>query len=124
MQTEEIDTIIKERAELESTEAAHEAGTAVLAELSRLNIGSEAREIAAQLPEEYKGALASGEAAEDLTRDTLLGRIESALDLDREAATRVTHATISVIADAVTPGERTSFVNALPEDISGLAVWS
>ncbi|NDK31159.1 DUF2267 domain-containing protein [Nesterenkonia haasae] len=124
MQTEEIDTIIKDRAALESSEAAHEAGTTVLAELSRLNIGSEAREMAAQLPAEYKEALASHEGSEDLSRDALLGRIESALDLDRDATTRVANATISVIADAVTPGERTSFVNALPQDISGLAVWS
>ncbi|WP_168381288.1 hypothetical protein, partial [Proteus mirabilis] len=68
MQTEEIDTIIKDRAALDSTEAAHKAGTGVLAELSRLNLGSEAREIGAQLPEGYKEALASGEASEDLTK--------------------------------------------------------
>lgn len=124
MQTEEISTLIKNRAVLDTTEAAHKVGTAVLAELSTVNMGAEARDVAAQLPEGYKEALSSGEAAGDVTKDEFLARVGSALEVDSETASRLAHATISVIADAVTPGERTSFVNALPEDVSGFAAWN
>ncbi|TLP75741.1 DUF2267 domain-containing protein [Nesterenkonia sphaerica] len=125
MQTEEMDTVIQNRAGLESAEQAHRTGTAVLSELGRLDLGTEAREVAAQLPAGYKDALANAEgSAEPVTKEQFLSRVESALEVDREAATQLAHAAISAAADAVTPGERTSFVNALPPEISGLATWS
>jgi uncharacterized protein (DUF2267 family) len=125
LQTEEMDTLIQNRAGLDSAEQAHQAGTAVLSELGRLDIGSEGRDVAAQLPAGYKEALA-GESgsAEPVTKDEFLSRVESALEMDREAAAQVAHAAISTAADAVTPGERVSFVNALPSEISSLAAWS
>jgi uncharacterized protein (DUF2267 family) len=124
LQTEEMDTLIQNRAGLESAEQAHQAGTAVLSELGRLDIGSEGRDVAAQLPAGYKEALASESgSAEPVTKDEFLSRVGSALEMDREAAAQVAHAAIATAADAVTPGERVSFVNALPAEISSLANW-
>lgn len=125
MQTEEIDALIQQRANLESSDAAHRAGIAVLTELGRREIGGEGSDLASQLPQEYKTALTgAGESAGTFTESEFIDRVGSTLNLDQDAAKVVAHASISAIVDSVTPGERTDFLNSLPREFSGYGVWN
>lgn len=124
MRTEEINSLIQERAGLETPDAAYWAAGAVLTELGRREIGGEGLDLAAQLPEEYKNALSGTGDSETFTEEELLTRVGSALDLKADAAQRVVNAVISAVTDAVSPGERVSFVKALPREFSGYARWN
>lgn len=124
MRTEEINSLIQQRAGLATPDAAYRAAGAVLTELGRREIGGEGLDLAAQLPEEYKNTLSGTGDKETFTEEEFLTRVGSALDLKAEESQRVANAVISAVTDAVSPGERASFVKALPREFSSYARWS
>lgn len=125
MQTEEITDLVRQRGEFTSAEDAKQATAEVLTLLAAVDLGGEAKSVAAQLPPEFGDLLQQPkQQAESLGADGFLSRIQDSLNHTADQAQQTARAVLSSVADAVNPDERASFVNALPQDLSGYARWS
>lgn len=125
MQTEEISDLVRQRGTFNSAEEARKATAEVLTVLASRDLGGEAKNLAAQLPPEFGDLLRQeGQQAETFGADEFLKRLQDKLNQTEEDAEKTARAVLSSVTDAVNPDERASFVNALPQDLSGYARWS
>lgn len=125
MNTQSIHELVQQRAGCESPDVAENCTHAVLTVLSQRNLGGEGQNLAAQLPDDLATILTNPSGDQErFNADEFVRRVAQQLDVTEELARTRTHAVLSAIADAVSGGERTDFLAALPEDLNGYAVWN
>lgn len=124
MNTDELTDLIRQRGEYDSAESARGAMEAVLTVLAARHTDGEAAKLGAQLPSGIGEHLKAPEAKpEEFDAEEFLARVQKHLDSSEQAAQLATHAVLSSVTDAVSEGEQISFMNALPNDLSGYARW-
>lgn len=101
--------------------AAENAITATLETLNERITGGEARDLAAQLPEEIQPALRpKAEEAEGFSSGEFYRRVAEHEGVEIETARIEAWAVMRVLREAVTPGELDDMVAQLPEDFNTL----
>lgn len=122
MQHDEFIGYVQDRADLDSRGAAEEATRAVLTTLAERLGGGEPSDLAAQLPPEIGAHLRETEAAQDgggerFDVDEFIQRVmeRSSTRIDGPGARHRIHGVLSVIRDAVSPGEFDDLSGQLPE---------
>jgi uncharacterized protein (DUF2267 family) len=98
---------VKESASFESRDAAIKATTAVLETMRERLLGDEASNLAAQLPKDLGDCLRGreGQMGDNFKIEEFYTRISERGDVDVETAASHAKAVISVLAQAVSPGE-------------------
>lgn len=125
METNKLTDLVRQRGQLDSEESTRGAIKAVLTVLASRDLKGEADNLAAQLPSGIGEYLqAPDEKLEEFDAQEFLTRVQKQLDSDEQQARLATHAVLSAVTDAVSEGEQISFLNALPNDLSGYARWS
>lgn len=125
MDTDEVTQLIRERGGFSSAEETRTAVSEVLNVLGSRDLGGEAENLAAQLPQGMGELLvAQGEPAEKFGAEEFFRRVRTNLDISEEQAQHTVRAVLSSVADAVTEGERAKFINSLPNDLSDYALWT
>lgn len=125
MNTDELTERIRQRGDYESTEATRPIIEAVLSVLGTRAMDGEAAALAAQLPRGFSEYIENpAEKPEEFAADEFLSRVQDRLGGTEQEAQLATKAVLSSLADAVTEGEQVSFLNALPNDLSGYARWN
>jgi uncharacterized protein (DUF2267 family) len=94
---------------------------ATLRTLAERITGGEARDLAAQLPEELKPSLSgAAETAEAFSRKEFVRRVAERASLDEDAARDGARAVMVTLREAVTTGEWDDITSQLPEDFNEL----
>lgn len=125
MNTDDVTDLVRRRGEYSSEDEARRVTTEVLTVLGSRDLGGEAARLAAQLPSGFAELLTDpGEDAGRFGEDEFIERLRGRLDQTADQARDAAHAVLSSIAEAVSEGERTDFMAALPADLSGYARWS
>jgi uncharacterized protein (DUF2267 family) len=97
--------------------AAENAITATLETLNERITGGEAKDLAAQLPQEIQPALRpKAEEAEGFSLEEFYRRVAEREGVDIETARIDASAVLRVLREAVTPGELDDVLSQLPED--------
>lgn len=104
-----------ERAHLQDEDEARRLIDATLVTLAERITADEARDLAAQLPEEVQPLLVSG-AGERFGDDEFVRRVMVRADIDAGRAGVRTAAVLGVLRDAVSPGEWGDVLSQLPGD--------
>ena len=111
---------VQNRARLASTGEALKAARATLTVLSQRLFGGEADELAAQLPEEIREYLEQVETPGDFGPDEFVSRVIEIEGVDLPEAIFHIRAVMSVLCDAVSPGEIEDMVVQLPDEYATL----
>ncbi len=99
----------------ETKSTAERAITATLETLSERLTGGEAKDVAAQLPQELQAPLQhSAEPAEDLSLEEFYERVAEREGVDTETARNDAAAVMRVLAMALTPGQLDDVMAQLP----------
>ena len=110
---------VQHRARLPSSAEAVKAIRSTLETLGQRLSGGEVKDLASQLPEEIARFLPHEDSpAEPLSLNQFLVRVSDAEGVDLPASVHHTRAVISVLQDAVSPGEMEHIKDQLPEDWS------
>jgi uncharacterized protein (DUF2267 family) len=115
------DQIAANRSVSDTRRAAENAITATLETLNERISGGEARDLAAQLPQEIQPALRpKAEEAEGFLLEEFHRRVAEREGVDIETARIDASAVMRVLREAVTPGELDDVMAQLPEDFNAL----
>jgi uncharacterized protein (DUF2267 family) len=115
------DQIATNRSVSDVRRAAENALTATLETLNERLSGGEARDLAAQLPEEIQPTLRpKAEEAEGFLLEEFYRRVAEREGADIETARIDASAVMRVLREAVTPGELDDVMAQLPEDFNSL----
>ncbi len=106
---------VKNRGQFSSKDQAMQATRATLAVLGERLFGGEPKNLAAQLPQEFRSFLESG-SSESFDIDEFFERVSSKEGTDVSEASEHAKAVISVLCDAVTKGEIDDIRSQLPKD--------
>ena len=120
MKSDEFTELVAGRADVgfDKARALTEATLQTLAE--RIS-GGEALDLAAQLPEELKGALTSSpETAERFGVNEFLRRVAERAGVDEDTARKGVAAVMTTIRQAVTSGEFDDITSQLPQEFNTL----
>lgn len=125
MQTTEIVERVQERAELESSQEAHDTVMALLETLRLRDLGDERQGFATQLPKEFGEVLTvdDPEVKERFDASEMVRRVAKHLGTTLEESQSRTHAAFSVLMDAVSDGQVENLLNVLSDDYASYAVW-
>lgn len=125
MNTTELTELVRQRGGYDSAETTAPVVEAVLTVLGSRTMDGEAANLAAQLPGDFGRFITSGsEKAEEFGADEFIKKVQERLNISETQAQLATHAVLSAMTEAVTPGEQVSFMNALPNDLSSYARWN
>jgi len=124
MQYDEFVGQVQHRARLASTGAAVHAIHAVLQTLGERLFGAEANNLAAQLPAEIGFFLTQAKQRESLSAREFFERVTQRESADYPDAVYHARAVMSVIIDAVSPGEIADMRAQLPAEFNPLFQWS
>ncbi|MGO1524288.1 MAG: DUF2267 domain-containing protein [Nesterenkonia sp.] len=125
MDTADITALAQERGGFASADETRTAISEVLNVLGSRDLGGEAKALAAQLPDGVgELLLGEGEPDEHFGAEEFIDRIQKNLSISKDQAEHTARAVLSTVTDAVSEGERVSFVNALPADLSGYTRWT
>jgi uncharacterized protein (DUF2267 family) len=114
-----LDSVAR-RAGLPGTEAA-KITRATLQTLAERISGGQARDVAAQLPEEVRGYLDTDEeTAQRLDRAEFLNEVRARAGVDDRRAGDGARAVLTTVRDVVSPDEFEDMVSELPKDIRQL----
>ncbi len=121
MKADEFLDRVKERLGSNRQEADRQA-RAVLAVVAEQVSSDEGFDLASQLPGEFKDVVISqlGYSLHrgKMSKDYLVGRVQVALGLDKPGqAERVTRGVLSVLPEAITPGQLEDIVDQLPPEL-------
>jgi uncharacterized protein (DUF2267 family) len=120
MKYEQFIDRVADRAGLDTEEAAF-VTEAVLATLAERITGGEARDLAAQLPEELQPPLEdTDEPAEPFGLNEFIRRVGIRADVDPGDALEGTRAVLATLREAVTPGEFEDVLSQLPKEFADL----
>ncbi|HIW46203.1 MAG TPA: DUF2267 domain-containing protein [Candidatus Yaniella excrementigallinarum] len=123
MTTQEIIEGVQDRTAV-SEETANVLLEAVLSTLAELDFGRQKSEFASQLPDDLGDALRHDRAKnEDFDAAEFVRRVAERTEISFEQSETWTRATLSLLAESVAPGQRESFVEALPHDIPDYTIW-
>lgn len=114
---------VQHRARLASTGDALRAIRATLTVLGQRLYGGEAYELAAQLPEEIKRYLQQALPSETFGLTEFYQRVADLEGVDMPESVFHSRAVISVLIDAVSPGEIRDMLDQLPSDYAPLFNW-
>ncbi len=106
---------VQSRGHFSSKDQAMQATQATLAVLGQRLFGGEPKNLAAQLPREFRSFLAS-ETRESFDVDEFIQRVGRKEGTDTAEASEHAKAVISVLCDAVTRGEIDDIRSQLPKD--------
>ena len=122
MNQEDLYETIRERGELETTEAARDAARATLRTLGERITHGEAKDLADGLPQELAGAITGPEnQAEAFGPREFVDRVSDREDdADQEAAQRHVRATLETIAERANHEEWRDVRDQLPEEYTPL----
>ena len=127
MQYHEFMERVQEQADLDSHDAAAWITEVVLATLGERLYRTEAAELAAQLPKELKGHFFARQPPENTRQDTdrfqleeFYNRISARADVNYSQAKKLAKVVVSVLQEAVTPGEWQNALSTLPPEYSEL----
>lgn len=124
MPTRQIIDGIQQRTGLEAPEKAHDLATAVLASLSRLDLGGHEYGFAAELPQEFSEVLLAGpDQKENLDANTFVRRVADHIDTSPEQSETWTRATLSLLVESVPTTQREKVRAVLPEDLYQFTIW-
>jgi len=124
MQYDEFVGQVQHRARLASTGEAMHAIHAVLQTLGERLFGAEANNLAAQLPAEIGFYLKQAEQRESLSVREFFERVAKREGAEYPDAVYHARAVMSVILDAVSPGEIADMRAQLPMEFNPLFQWS
>ena len=125
MNTDELTDLIRQRGKYDTAETTRGAIEAVLTVLATRHMDGEAAKLAAQLPSGIGEYLREPEEKpEEFDAEEFLARVQKQLDSNDQQAQTATHAVLSAVTEVVSEGEQISFMNALPNDLSGYARWN
>ena len=97
---------------------------AVLSTLGELDLSGQKSEFADQLPDDLGDALRhDGVKHEDFDGAEFIRRVAERTEISFEQSETWTRATLSLLAESVSPGQRESFVEVLPHDIPDYTIW-
>jgi uncharacterized protein (DUF2267 family) len=111
---------VQSRARLASTNDAIRATRATLEVLGERIFGGEAKDIASQLPTELKSYLQQGKTKESFDLNEFFRRVCEREGVELPDAVHHARAVISVLCDAVSPGEINDILAQLTEDYDDL----
>lgn len=120
MKYDEFVNRVQQRAHLASNAEAVGAIRATLQTLAERLAGGEAQDLAAQLPRELGHYLRPAEKTQDWLLDEFLERVAEREGVDLPDSVHHTRAVISVLLEAVSPGEIADVVAQLPADYDPL----
>lgn len=125
MDAADVAALVQERGGYATADETRTAISEVLNVLGSRDLGGEAKQLAPQLPDGVgELLLGEGEPEEHFGAGEFIHRTQKNLNISTEQAEHPAQAVLSTVTDAVTEGERVSFVNALPHDLSGYTRWS
>ena len=126
MQTTEIVERVQQRAELDSFDDANDTVVALLETLSLRDLKDERDDFAAQLPKAYGKILTADAPAvkERFDASEMVRRVSKKLGTTLEESRTRTHAAFSVLMEAVSDGQVTNLLDALPDDYASYASWN
>lgn len=125
MQYKEFLGQVQNRAQLSGLDEAEHVTRVVLQTLAERLAGGEPFDLASQLPPEigrYLEHVMAG-AGEPLSLDDFILIISSRLVVDTPTAVQLTRAVLSVVRDAVSPGEMRDVRAQLPQEFDLLLSW-
>lgn len=123
--TAEITELVRQRGRFASAEQTRMVIGTVLSVLGSADLGGEAKNLAAQLPKGFAELLGEKPGqGEQFGAEEFITGIQQRLEITGEQAEVAARAVLSSVTDAVSEGERASFVNALPKDLSGYTRWT
>lgn len=111
---------VQSRARLASTNDAIRATRATLEVLGERIFGGEAKDIASQLPTELKSYLQQGKTKESFDLNEFFRRVCEREGVELPDAVHHARSVISVLCDAVSPGEINDILTQLTEDYDDL----
>lgn len=114
---------VQHRARLASTGEAHKATRAALTVLGQRLYGGESFDLAAQLPSEIKLFLVQSGPSEAFGLDEFCARVADIEGLDLPKAIFHARAVMSVLQEAVSPGEIRDMFDQLPSEYAPLFEW-
>lgn len=125
MQTTKIVEQVQQRAELDSFDDANATVIALLETLSLRDLKDERKDFAAQLPKAYGQVLTADapEVKERFDASEMVRRVAKKLGITLEESRTRTHAAFSTLMEAVSDGQVTNLLNALPDDYASYATW-
>jgi uncharacterized protein (DUF2267 family) len=120
MQYDEFIGQVQHRARLAATDQAVRATRATLETLGERLFGGEADDLAAQLPEEIGIYLRQAQSNEKYSLDEFFKRVSEREGVELPDAVHHARAVISVLCEAVTPGELQDVRAQLPDEFDPL----
>lgn len=125
MQTTEIVERVQQRAELESSQEAHNTVIALLETLALRDLGEQRQDFATQLPKELGEMLTEDtpEVKERFDASEMVHRVAKQLGVTLEESQSRTHAAFSVLMEAVSDGQVEKLLNTLSDDFAAYASW-
>ncbi|MDX1663303.1 MAG: DUF2267 domain-containing protein [Candidatus Promineifilaceae bacterium] len=116
MQYDEFITRVQEEAELDDREEAETITEATLETLSERLTRMERRNVIAELPDELKEFLWKREETTRFLLDEFYNRVAARADLRAPEAVRRSQAVMTVLMEAISPGQINAVMNELPEE--------
>lgn len=125
MQTTEIVERVQQRAELESSQEAHNTVMALLETLALRDLGEQRQDFATQLPKELGEVLTeeTPEVKERFDTSEMVHRVAKQLGVTLEESQSRTHAAFSVLMEAVSDGQVEKLLSTLSDDFASYAGW-
>ena len=121
MDFEQFVNLVANRADVAGWDRAHALINGTLRTLAERISGGEARDLAAQLPEEFKPSLSdAAETAETFTVDEFVRRVAERAGVGDDTALKGARAVMATVRDAVTSGEWDDIIAQLPKHYSEL----
>ncbi len=116
MQYDQFIREVQTRAHLDNEDQALRAVEATLNTLAERILRSEAEELAAQLPREIGAYLVAGEYAQSFDMEQFYYKVSLRESLGQPLAMMHAHAVMSVVEEAVSPGELRDVLAELPKE--------
>ncbi|HET6268992.1 MAG TPA: DUF2267 domain-containing protein [Arthrobacter sp.] len=121
MDFEQFVNLVANRADVAGWDRAQALINGTLRTLAERISGGEARDLAAQLPEEFKPSLSDAEeTAETFTVDEFVRRVAERAGVGDDTALKGARAVMATVRDAVTSGEWDDIIAQLPKHYSEL----
>ncbi|MDQ1624062.1 MAG: hypothetical protein QOH19_2480 [Actinomycetota bacterium] len=121
MDFEQFVNLVANRADVAGWDRAQALINGTLRTLAERISGGEARDLAAQLPEEFKPSLSDAqETAETFTVDEFVRRVAERAGAGDDTALKGARAVMATVRDAVTSGEWDDIIAQLPKHYSEL----
>jgi uncharacterized protein (DUF2267 family) len=121
MDFEQFVNLVANRADVAWWDRAQALINGTLRTLAERISGGEARDLAAQLPEEFKPSLSDAEeTAETFTVDEFVRRVAERAGVGDDTALKGARAVMATVRDAVTSGEWDDIIAQLPKHYSEL----